>query len=285
MEFHVKASACARCGKCVATCPLGMVELPAEGPVRLKPNECLVCGHCLAVCPEGAISADGAAAQPVPEHEVGLEELGRFLRSRRSVRVYENRPVPRELLEEVLEAARYAPSAANTRSLHFTVVSDPERLRRTVGTIMDYSVRRSALLRRSALARFLVRLVRSPMSQGLRPKVARAARVAVESWERGGPGFFHNAPLLVIIHTDAEAILPRDDACYTAYEVALAAHAAGLGCCIIGFGPPLLQNLPQVRRDLGIPDEHEVQVVLTLGYAAERFPHLPPREARPVAWV
>lgn len=44
--------------------------------------------------------------------------------NRRSVRSYENKPVPAESLEKVLEAARIAPSASNRQEYKFIVVTD-----------------------------------------------------------------------------------------------------------------------------------------------------------------
>ncbi len=47
-----------------------------------------------------------------------------LIRTRRSIRSYENRPVPPALIAEVLEAGRLAPSASNGQNWHFTVVTN-----------------------------------------------------------------------------------------------------------------------------------------------------------------
>lgn len=44
--------------------------------------------------------------------------------SRRSIRQYQPKPIPKELLEKILEAGRMAPSAMNRQSWHFVVVTD-----------------------------------------------------------------------------------------------------------------------------------------------------------------
>lgn len=49
---------------------------------------------------------------------------------RRSVRGYDQRAVPEEVLKTVLEAGRLAPSAANRQPWHFIVVTDPEARKR-----------------------------------------------------------------------------------------------------------------------------------------------------------
>ena len=50
--------------------------------------------------------------------------------SRQSDRAYEHRPVEREKLERILQAACLAPSACNAQPWKFVVVDDPELARR-----------------------------------------------------------------------------------------------------------------------------------------------------------
>jgi nitroreductase len=49
------------------------------------------------------------------------------VQERRSIRTYQDTPVPREKLEKILEAARLAPSARNAEPWHFIVVTDGEK--------------------------------------------------------------------------------------------------------------------------------------------------------------
>jgi iodotyrosine deiodinase len=49
-----------------------------------------------------------------------------FLKKRRTVREFSNRPVPREVIENCIKTASTAPSGANMQPWHFVVVSDPE---------------------------------------------------------------------------------------------------------------------------------------------------------------
>ncbi|HEY92007.1 MAG TPA: nitroreductase [Dehalococcoidia bacterium] len=56
-------------------------------------------------------------------------ELMDAIRDRRSIREYEDRPVPEDKLAKILEAARLSPSARNSQDRCFIVVSDRERRR------------------------------------------------------------------------------------------------------------------------------------------------------------
>ncbi len=53
-----------------------------------------------------------------------------ILKKRRSVRRFEARPVPRDIVEGLLKLALGAPSSKNTRSTRFMVVESPETLER-----------------------------------------------------------------------------------------------------------------------------------------------------------
>jgi nitroreductase len=51
------------------------------------------------------------------------------LRTRRSIRKYLDKPVPRDILDQVLKAAMYAPSACNQQPWQFVVLEDRKLLR------------------------------------------------------------------------------------------------------------------------------------------------------------
>ena len=50
------------------------------------------------------------------------------IRTRRSIRVYQDKPVPEELVQQILAAAMYAPSAGNAQPWQFVVVNDRKLL-------------------------------------------------------------------------------------------------------------------------------------------------------------
>ncbi len=51
------------------------------------------------------------------------------VQQRRSIRAYQDKPVPREALEKILEAGRLAPSARNFEPWHFIAVTDAKKRR------------------------------------------------------------------------------------------------------------------------------------------------------------
>ncbi|MCX6089493.1 MAG: nitroreductase family protein [Candidatus Atribacteria bacterium] len=60
-----------------------------------------------------------------------------ILKTRRSVRRFKADPVPREMIEEIIDCARLAPSAVNIQPWEFIVVTEPER-KKAVADLTDH---------------------------------------------------------------------------------------------------------------------------------------------------
>lgn len=50
------------------------------------------------------------------------------IRNRRSVRTYDPRPLPADVLATIVEAGTLAPTGMNAQTFHFTVIQDAEKL-------------------------------------------------------------------------------------------------------------------------------------------------------------
>ena len=109
MSFlSVEEDKCKRDGLCEAACPIRIIEIREPGalPSLVAEGEelCINCGHCVAVCPEGALRLDSMkpedCAPVVRELLPSADHVEHFLKSRRSIRLYEQRPMKRETLSE-----------------------------------------------------------------------------------------------------------------------------------------------------------------------------------------
>ena len=60
-----------------------------------------------------------------------------LLKSRRSIRIYQDKPIPQDLLLQIVEAGRWAATAANLQPWHFVVVTDPET-RKRIGEVARF---------------------------------------------------------------------------------------------------------------------------------------------------
>jgi len=185
-----------------------------------------------------------------------------FLKDRRSIREYTSREVPESVLNTILEAATWAPSAHNAQPWRFVVISD--------------SALKLKLARKMA-DNWKKDLAKNGVSEKDRENLAR---VSIER--------FSSAPIVVVPclvmaemqhypdkrRQRIEFLMAVQSVATAIQNLLLAAHAMGLGAC--WFCAPLF--CPEtVRKVLKIPPKIEPQALITLGYPTNR-PNPPPRK-------
>jgi coenzyme F420-0:L-glutamate ligase/coenzyme F420-1:gamma-L-glutamate ligase len=176
------------------------------------------------------------------------------IHQRRSIRRYADRPVDRKVIERLLEAATWAPSAHNRQPWRFAVIQDRERLERLAEAM-------NAALRADLAA------------DGLSPEAVQAQ--ASRRRDR-----LTRAPVLILLcltladmddypdpkRRQAEWTMATQSVALAGQNLLLAAHAEGLGACWLCA--PLF--CPDVVRDsLGLPAHWQPQAFISLGWPAE----------------
>ena len=173
-------------------------------------------------------------------------ELLQAINERRSVREFTDEPVSDATLRELIDAAIQAPSAINQQPWSFVVVKN----QRLLAQISDQA--KAHLLRASLGA------------------PAHPFRDMLND-----PKFhiFYYAPVLVVIAAAQPTDWAVEDCALAAENLMLAAHAAGLGTCWIGFAQHWLAT-PDGKESLGLPPSHTPIAPIVVGH--------PPRKAVPV---
>ena len=174
-------------------------------------------------------------------------EVLEAIRTRRSIREYRTDPIDEKTLDLVLEAARWAPSWANTQCWRFVVVRDSDVRNRVADTLVGVSDRPN----RAAEA------------------VRSAPVVIVACAELGKSGYRTQEP--------GKAVTDKGD--WYMFDVALAmqnltlaAHSLGLGTVHVGAFDSI-----EAGRILGVPEGFCVVEMTPLGYPDEE-PNVRPRK-------
>ena len=84
----------------------------------------------VAPAPYRPVPLPGFRERPVSEMRAGAEAFLAAMRTRRTVRDFAARPVPRDIIETCLQVAGLAPSGANHQPWHFAVIGSPAIKRR-----------------------------------------------------------------------------------------------------------------------------------------------------------
>lgn len=281
---HIDESTCTVCGLCEEICGRDIFRV-VDGVMHYAPaDKCIDCGHCTAICPEGAlVRADGSAPGPIePALLPSAESLEHLFAARRSTRRFRPEVPPRELLERLVEAARFSPTGTNQQDTAIVVVTGADgidRLRRRImARYADYEHHLSSAVKRLFLSTFVDRRLGDP---GTRAYLARF----LAGHRAGGDPLFHRAPVVALLHTRGAASTPKDDCCLALHQMVLLGERLGLGSCYLGTVEVAFARTPALNELVGIPRGQTVLAAAAFGYPAVAFERLVDRQAPAVSWV
>ena len=140
-ELKINDSRCIRCQRCVKICLAGIFYEENGRICTRNESSCIFCGHCVAVCPKEAIEHDAfpnGSVQPFSLADLpSPEQLMLLIKSRRSNRAFSGKEIPEESFRMIMAAAAAAPTAQNSRDVHFVLVRKPETLRAVTEYTLD----------------------------------------------------------------------------------------------------------------------------------------------------
>ena len=174
------------------------------------------------------------------------------IRSRRSVKKYTDQPVPRELVEAVVEAGMYAPSGMNRQSAIILAVTDKEM--------------------RDRLSRMNLDII-----------IGKQLKTS-----SGHSDPFYGAPVVLVVLAKKDCPTRVYDGSIVLENMLLAAHSLGLGACWIHRAKEMFETEEgkQILQDLGIIEEYEGIGHCILGYPApDALKPQSPRKPDYVRWV
>jgi nitroreductase len=206
------------------------------------------------------MSTETILAEPGPlsrAAETGARERGvlTVIAERRATRSYTGEQIDRATIERLLDAAVQAPSAMHLEPWAFVVFEGRERLR-------HFS---------EEAKRHLLQAAGESLPASVRTKLADLSF-----------DIFYGAPALIVICATSAEPQAAEDCCLAAQNLMLAAHAAGLATCPIGFARSWL-NLPATKRKIGISENLVPVFPVILGHAAQH-PDSPGRRAPVIFW-
>ena len=127
MKKHtiIDKTKCVGCGLCVSDCVSQCISLKG-GKAEVNESFCIGCRHCYALCPQNAVELTGWGEQiPEPSKEhVSPEALMGLMKRRRSTRQFQDKPVPQAVIDQLLEAARYCPTAENHQVVEYIILDE-----------------------------------------------------------------------------------------------------------------------------------------------------------------
>ena len=178
-----------------------------------------------------------------------------LIKTRRSIRKYTDQQVPREDVEKVLEAGIYAANAGGGQRSMVVAVRNAELAAR-IGRMNMAGFSRTGL-------------VGNYVSRE-QPSVIDDASI------KNG---FYDAPTVLCIFCQERFLFSVADAFAIAQNMALEAHALGLGSCIVSRAETTFASNEgqELLKSWGVPEGYICRAFVTLGYCDAPYPPAKPR--------
>lgn len=289
------STACTGCGQCVTACASMVLQMcaPIEGAKKGKanlqhPEWCNACGHCEAICAFDAIRSPltlpAGCPQPAKGPAVAPDGLELLLRERRSVRSYKPDPVPRALLERVVDVARYTPTGTNSQNVQWLVLGDREQVRELQQRCVRFYERLFNLVN-NPVGRLGVRMVAGARQKAQLEEYLPVVQEANRRMAQGDDRLLYDAPAVVMVHAETWDSCSAFNCDTALFSASLMAHSLGLGCCFNGFVQQAVENSRPLKSWLGIPRDHRCFMAMGVGWPALRYRKLCERQPAPVRWM
>ncbi|MFC1879511.1 nitroreductase family protein, partial [Chloroflexota bacterium] len=195
---------CKKDGLCAMVCPQGIFVQREKLtiPELVDEKGCIACGQCVAICPQGAICHSEFPSTEIRaiqfEKMPTTEQVMALLKTRRSIRVFRDKPLAKETIERIIDGARFAPSGHNSQSTEFLVVQDKAVLNKVSAMVIEYlkfEIRRFG----NPLFRTLALLADREMAESGLHEIPGFKRM-IQMFESGADPILNGAPALLAFH-------------------------------------------------------------------------------------
>ncbi|MBN2331650.1 MAG: nitroreductase family protein [Deltaproteobacteria bacterium] len=282
ISTYIDPERCNGCGRCVTVCPSRAISL-VNGKAAITGERSFACGHCAAVCPTDAIRIADLDDQAtsfrtfsqddcwLPPGSTSTADLVHLMRSRRSIRAYQEKTVSRTTLEELVKIGVTAPSGTNSQRWTFTIIPSRSEMIAFGHLVADFYRRLNQLAAKRWLRNLLKIFGRRELAVYYQ-EYFQTIREGLAEWDDHGiDRLFHGAPAAILVGSRPGASCPQDDALLATQNILLAAHTMGLGTCLIGFAVEAMKREKKIGTALGIPGKEPIYSVIALGYPAVAF--------------
>ena len=173
------------------------------------------------------------------------------IHNRRSIRAYEPRPIPRDIINTIIEAGNQAPSQGREEKgeilfqpWRFVVVEDPEFRQKLVQTALPIWKKFTESMKET------------------NPEIYEQVMTQYEAMDEPKDMVYYSAPVILFAIGLAEHAISCALACE---NIMLAAVSLGLGSCYVGFGS-MVKGDPDVVQALELKDDERIYGPILLGY-------------------
>jgi len=287
--IKIDSAKCTKCGFCSEVCPNYVLALGKGQEIQVRyPEQCCICGHCVAICPENALvhkKMPTEKFEDLPVTKIPPENMRYLLLSRRSIRVFKEKPVPKEVVEQLIEVGIHAGTASNGQTENFVVIQDRKLLseleRMVIEILWDKGMKNlgSEVGQKLAKIKLGDEMVRQAMPYHHMINNRRQNNQVAGM-------VFRNAPVVIVVHGIRSNFMAHANCSIAVRNMEIMAKTMDLGTCWVGFLSVAARLAEKkIERYLDIPDDHSIYGAIMVGYPKFEYRKIIPREKREVHWI
>lgn len=293
--IHIDQESCKACGICGHVCPRHVpetTELDGKKVTTISSERialCMGCGQCAAVCPTDSIRVDGLPHEgfnPLGSLDIREDQLITLMEQRRSIRRYKDKPVPREILDRIIEAAQRAPTGTSHSTTGVIVIDKPEILK-TFSNLVHALYEGLDRALKNPIARFFIKRRVGPRVLGTLQGFVMPGMRWYLRWYREGRSdeILRDCPALMLFHSPIDEPMCEANCAIAGFHAIFMAEVLGIGTCFNDLIPPACNRGPEIRKLIGLPGDREVHASLTMGYPRYKFQRTIPRRLAEVRYL
>jgi Nitroreductase len=284
VKIKISPELCENCNKCVEICPEGILKRDNEFPEISDIMYCMSCGHCVSICSEGAITHQNFPENTIhdidPSLDVSTDQVLEILRTRRSVRSFKKKKVEKELLEKVISAANFAPSAKNKQTTKYVIVHDKSTLHAVTEITFNFMKEAVKLFNDPSFISSV-----DPDEACAFSTIKPSYNHIVNEYKQGDDLILHEAPVLLFFYAKKGALSAEVNANLALHNAALMSTCLGLGSFYAGYITGASNRTDYIRKLLNISNDHQIYAVLAIGYPKYSFKQWMDKKQPVIKWI
>ena len=208
--------------------------------------------------------------------EVIMNPVIEAINNRRSIRSYKPKPIPKDVINTIIEAGNQAPSRGREEKgtkeflfqpWRFVVVEDPEFKQKLVNTTLPIWKKMTESMKET------------------HPEIYKQVMMQYEAMDEPKDLVYYSAPVILFVIGPASYAVSCALACE---NIMLAATSLGLGSCYVGFGA-MVKGDADVVQALELTDDERIYGPIVLGYPKDEpgaLASIRPKKKEPkIKWI
>ena len=210
------------------------------------------------------------------KNKVIMNPVIEAINNRQSIRSYKPKPIPKDVINTIIEAGNQAPSRGREEKgtkkflfqpWRFVVVEDPEFKQKLVKTTLP----------------FWKKMIES--MKETHPEIYEQVMMQYETMDEPKDMVYYSAPVILFVIGPAGYAVSCALACE---NIMIAATSLGLGSCYVGFGA-MVKGDADVVQALELTDDERIYGPILLGYPKEEpsaLASIRPKKKEPmIKWI